>query len=77
MIREMVEAFKRHWSEPLEKIENLDLTLDPGEVEPIISSDVYAVTGEPRRIPWHIRKKQLEAGARKKRQQRDEYRSIA
>lgn len=78
MIREIMEALKRRFDASLEKIEALDLT-EAADVEPTVPvpSEAYAVTGEPRRIPWHIRKKQLEAGARKKRQQRDEYRSIA
>jgi hypothetical protein len=35
----------------------------------------YAVTGTPRHIPWSRRKKELEAAARQKRRQIEEFRS--
>jgi hypothetical protein len=50
------------------------------EVRPVEaqkSADEYAVTGSPRPLPWHIRKKELESKHRRKRQHIDELRESA
>lgn len=37
----------------------------------------YAVSGTPRHIPWHIRRRELEAQHKTKRRQRDQFREEA
>jgi hypothetical protein len=40
------------------------------------SAATYAVSGVPRAVPWHIRRRELEQSARTKRKKRDEFREI-
>lgn len=41
------------------------------------STEAYAVTGAARPLPWHLRRKELEAQHRRKRQQLEEFRESA
>lgn len=73
---------------PLDRIDKLDPTkLAVTRTRAVISADLpestspkleeFAVTSKPRHIPWSRRKKELEAAARQKRRQIEEFREQA
>jgi hypothetical protein len=53
---------------------DLDAKYENTETFPVAD---YAVTGTPRHIPWHIRKREREAATRTKRKQIEEFRGEA
>lgn len=87
MIREIWDALVRWWT-PEATLPCVD-ALDPTDWKATrlpnpnknifeeankIGLTEFAVTARPRHIPWSRRKKELEAGARQKRRQREEWR---
>lgn len=73
------DAFVEHEQQPIVNSDEglADLHEQNSEArifEPVSQADGYAVSGTPRHVPWSRRKKELEAGARQKRRQLEEFR---
>ena len=80
MIREIWNALKRWWAGPSPEIRTkAPASWKPNEPVPHLDNPaedvIYAVSGKPRHTPWPRRKKELEAAARQKRRQIEEFRS--
>lgn len=54
-----------------------DAAILPEGIVPKVSDVQFSVAGTPRPVPWHLRKRELEAASRTKRKARDEYREMA